>query len=741
MADLEESEESGANMSEGLEALAEEITCPVCQEHFNDPRLLPCCHYYCRECVQLMVDKAGPGEPFCCPECRKETTLPKGGIDKFPAAFFVHRMKSAYTSLEKVHGKVEALCEMCSGAKVEAFCRQCTDFICADCVKSHSKLKVFSGHSVVSLEELKNSKQLRTGIDTAPLTCGEHAEPLKIFCFDCNCLICRDCTLVEHAGHKYDFVKKAATGCRMALQKRVAPLQLMQSSVSRACEEVRRTRSEISAQANDVAKVIKKSFREISEVLDQRERELLDKTSNLVHSKMRVLTAQEKTLKAVESEVQSILDLVRRSSEDASDEELMTVQMNLLSRVEEESSRCENVSLEVVEDANITVTVVSMETIDRLCREETGVDLLRVEPTKCSVEGSDLSNVEVGEPMRFEVHTAYITGSPSGGNVTVEAELTPLDGYSSSVRARGQYRSKGVYEVVYTPETRGFHQLSVTVNSKPIANSPFNCLVQIPPNKLGMNSRSFEGMRKPWGVAVTADGKILVTDWKSNKVVVFTKGGQRLEAIAPNCFYAPTGVAVNKQGSVYVADGSNALFKLDQSGRVLKSVTYKDFHFSEPAGVLVGRDGRVYVCDRGNHRIAVFTDELSLVTTLGRHGTGAGEFVLPEGIAQDPLTGKIYVSDYENHRIHVLTSDLEFLLVFGEEYLEAPNGICVDSNGHLYVSDFRKGCIVAFAVPSCEFITMFSLPGPDEGNPSGLAMDSDGYLYVCDFFNRRVVVF
>ena len=35
--------------------------------------------------------------------------------------------------MEKAQGKSEAVCEMCSGAKAEAFCRQCTYFICSDC--------------------------------------------------------------------------------------------------------------------------------------------------------------------------------------------------------------------------------------------------------------------------------------------------------------------------------------------------------------------------------------------------------------------------------------------------------------------------------------------------------------------------------------------------------------------------------------------------------------------------------
>ena len=83
-------------MEKGLE---EEITCPVCKEHFRDPKILPCLHYYCKECVRQVALRAGPNNPFACPECRKETILPQNDPDQLPTAFFVNRMKELRTNL------------------------------------------------------------------------------------------------------------------------------------------------------------------------------------------------------------------------------------------------------------------------------------------------------------------------------------------------------------------------------------------------------------------------------------------------------------------------------------------------------------------------------------------------------------------------------------------------------------------------------------------------------------------
>ena len=48
-------------------------------------------------------------------------------------------------------GEVEAVCESCLKRKAVAFCRQCTAFLCADCVDQRQVLRVFEGHKVESL--------------------------------------------------------------------------------------------------------------------------------------------------------------------------------------------------------------------------------------------------------------------------------------------------------------------------------------------------------------------------------------------------------------------------------------------------------------------------------------------------------------------------------------------------------------------------------------------------------------
>ena len=42
-----------------LEDLEKEITCAICQEHYTDPKTLPCLHCYCKQCILKLALRVG----------------------------------------------------------------------------------------------------------------------------------------------------------------------------------------------------------------------------------------------------------------------------------------------------------------------------------------------------------------------------------------------------------------------------------------------------------------------------------------------------------------------------------------------------------------------------------------------------------------------------------------------------------------------------------------------------------
>ena len=187
-----------------LKEMEKEIICAICQEHYTEPKVLPCLHYYCKQCILRLALRVESNKPFSCPECREKNALPEGGVDELKTAFFVNRLKPIFSMLERTHSKVEVKCVACteSGGKAEAFCRQCARFVCSECIRLYQRMKQLNTYEIVSLYDLKHGRTKPIVMNEAPTRkCLVHGEPLIIYCFDCDSLICHLCTVKDHRDH------------------------------------------------------------------------------------------------------------------------------------------------------------------------------------------------------------------------------------------------------------------------------------------------------------------------------------------------------------------------------------------------------------------------------------------------------------------------------------------------------------------------------------------------------------
>ena len=79
-----------------------------------------------------------------------------------------------------------------------------------------------------------------------------------------------------------------------------------------------------------------------------------------------------------------------------------------------------------------------------------------------------------------------------------------------------------------------------------------------------------------------------------------------------------------------------------------------------PWGIAVDREGDVYVSDWRNDRIQKFAPRRAVLMQFGTSGTGEGQFNRPSGVAVDQ-EGVIYVADWLNNRLQVFDPDGTFI--------------------------------------------------------------------------------
>lgn len=172
--------------------------------------------------------------------------------------------------------------------------------------------------------------------------------------------------------------------------------------------------------------------------------------------------------------------------------------------------------------------------------------------------------------------------------------------------------------------------------------------------------------KSPSGLTIDNNEALYFSDISNNSIYILTPEGEIINLAPRYPFNNPRGIAVDPTGQVYIADsGNNQILRISPDGQVVtlagseagfQDGTGDEARFDNPIGVALDPDGTVYVADMGNHRIRKI-DSGGNVTTLAGSEAGFQEgigglalFNLPSGVAVDH-NGVIYVADTQNHRI------------------------------------------------------------------------------------------
>ncbi len=242
-------------------------------------------------------------------------------------------------------------------------------------------------------------------------------------------------------------------------------------------------------------------------------------------------------------------------------------------------------------------------------------------------------------------------------------------------------------------------------------------------------------------------------------------------------FWAPFGIATGSSGTIYVADTANNLIRVINPSGVVTTLAgtaghpgYQDGNgtsaqFRNPWGVAVDKQGNVFVVDMSNDTIRKITPAGLVTTVAGQAGSsgvndGSGttaRFNHPFAVAVDNANN-IYVSDTANQAIRKISPDGTVSTLAGlpgyagnsdgsgdNARFSNPQGLAVDSAGNIYVADTGNNAIRK--ITAAGVVTTLSFPVTSNGttnqtvllnSPGGVAVDGAGNVYIADTGNHCI---
>uniref|UniRef100_A0A665WL85 RING-type E3 ubiquitin transferase n=1 Tax=Echeneis naucrates TaxID=173247 RepID=A0A665WL85_ECHNA len=242
-------------------------TCPICKLSFHnrEPKLLPCLHSFCKRCLpapfrssdprrdsQGQIDNNKPLGAIRCPVCRQEC-WEMDVLDNF----FVKDLAEVPSSTVE---KTSQVCMSCDdNTEATGYCVECVEFLCVTCIEAHQRVKFTRDHTIRQKEEMSPEA---VGISTQrPVFCDIHKqEPLKLFCETCDRLTCRDCQLLKHKDHNYQFLEDAYRNHRQYLENMTQQLQEKRKAIEDVSSCISTGLQQVEENRKAVTNEIKKSI-------------------------------------------------------------------------------------------------------------------------------------------------------------------------------------------------------------------------------------------------------------------------------------------------------------------------------------------------------------------------------------------------------------------------------------------------------------------------------------------------
>ena len=628
-------------------APVDDVECSLCKQPYRDPRLLPCLHAFCYECLKKLLDDSTEQQnTLLCPTCFEQAPLPTQHLPRH-----VYLSNNASTARRVAQFKTAKACENCeSEEKACAFCCDCGESglpICKQCVEFHKKVRSYKKHTVVSLDS--DVKELvRKANEKESMICAKHTSEVlryRYFCLDCEALACIECLHLDHANHKYKALESLFDEAKSEIQLASSVLEQTLPRLAQAGNAITDSVIDVDACNVKVKKEIEKAFAEIIAAAEKRKQELLVEAETMAVARKTRLQMQQECLEKLNVTTKFTLDTIKHSTQFYSPVELHSVKAVLkqsCTNLERRSAKAllgratSPPVVASVHTADITTAISSLGSVE--------------ERLPCSPSHSGLVGINTKFPIGITkdgkrtliLQTRNSRGEPMvTGQDSVRAWLTDQSG-RRVCDAEVSNSGDGRYGVTFCLQEAFSGKAHFTANGEHIDGSPCDVIV-----------RDYTQLQKPQ-LSITTPSM-------------------------PNYIYVS-----RSHGDIFVTLDNGDVCVYSSEGVLRSTISGASLGIECAHGMVVDEEREVmYVACYLSHKVVKATLDGKLLSAVGSKGSGHLQFDRPSGLCQD-TAGNIYVAEYNNKRVQILVPDCSY-----RKELKCNNrtwGVAVDSHGNVHTA-------------------------------------------------------
>ncbi|NXW22514.1 TIF1A factor, partial [Circaetus pectoralis] len=313
-------------------------TCGVCGQPIQSrrPKLLPCLHSVCLRCLPqpdryLMLPPAIPSSAAGTPKELQPPAPPSSpvsspasplhctpvGVIRCPICgqecaerhiidnFFVKDTTEVPSSTVEKSNQVCTSCE--DNAEANGFCVECVEWLCKTCIRAHQRVKFTKDHTVRQKEEV--SPEAVGVTSQRPVFCPYHKkEQLKLYCETCDKLTCRDCQLLEHKEHRYQFIEEAFQNQKVIIETLITKLMEKTKYIKYTGKQIQNRILEVNQNQKQVEQDIKVAIFTLMVEINKKGKALLHQLETLAKEHRMKLLQQQQEVAGLSKQLEHVMN-------------------------------------------------------------------------------------------------------------------------------------------------------------------------------------------------------------------------------------------------------------------------------------------------------------------------------------------------------------------------------------------------------------------------------------------------
>ncbi|XP_059506273.1 E3 ubiquitin-protein ligase TRIM45 isoform X1 [Stegostoma tigrinum] len=460
--------------------------CSICKNTYTDPRILPCLHTFCLDCVRGLQQFSIPrtqregesGSLDCtesricilCPACDYEVNVPAAGLRELTGNHLIQN-EVFLESLKRPDYRI--VCDLCNDGNAERRCHVCSTNLCDFCSEAHRRQKMTASHNTVALTDLQG----RNERVNKSIMCFVHpAEELRLFCETCDCLVCRDCCMVDHRDHNCDFVANVINKYGSFIRQLLKQTQPHIAGLQETLQKIADTRQLVQKRLRTLTGEINKFTEDYIKALEKHRSSLLKELEELRIQKENSLNLQQIQLQQILADMKTGVDFTEHLLTNGSPVEILLTKRVVVNRLKLLNKT--SYSTQPREDDGIQF---QQQERAGQCNgfEVFGIIVTKtLDPSKCLLQGEGLRVAWQDQPSVFVLVCNDQSGQQIGrGGESIQVSIYNKKNKECTLKTILHDNHDGTYQFTYTPRVSGLYEGYVCMKGQHVQGSPFSITV------------------------------------------------------------------------------------------------------------------------------------------------------------------------------------------------------------------------------------------------------------------------